>query len=404
MESLTAAPRAPHAIVLDADAGAREHTIAVCRRLGIRISGAADDGGAGLELLETLPRPPELTIFDLRLADMDGADLIQALALLEAPTNLVLCSAGDARLVDAACTLARTLGLSVLGAVPKPAGEEALRRAVARLARIPRRPTATVAPALDGADLMRALRRREFELHYQPKVGLADMRARGAEALLRWRHPIHGLLAPCSFLPLVRAEDLLAPLTLEVLALAQADWLALRRRDAALPLSINLPAGLLGNPSLAARLIDSTEAAGVPADAISFELTEDSEMADLGTALRVLIKLRLHGFGLSLDDYGVGFSSIQRLSRIPFTELKIDRSLVTEAWTRPHLLPLLRSAIGLARELGIEAVAEGVEQAADLALLRELGCHQAQGYYLARPLPAADLERLLRDWPGAGRW
>jgi len=92
---------------------------------------------------------------------------------------------------------------------------------------------------------------------------------------------------------------------------------------------------------------------------------------------------------------------VQRLSRIPFTELKIDRSLVHEAWTRPHLLPLLESAIGLAEGLGIEAVAEGVETADDLALLRELGCHQAQGYYLARPLPAPDLARLLANWSGA---
>ncbi|WP_296950426.1 EAL domain-containing protein [uncultured Massilia sp.] len=407
MSTSSAAPAGAgviHAIVLDADGSAREHTIAACRRLGIRISGAADNGCAGLELLETLPRTPELTIVDLRLADMDGADLMQALALLAPSTNLVICSAGEPRLLDAACTLAQELGLAVLGAAPKPVQPEALQRALGLLARARRAPVAGVRPALDGADVMRALRRHEFELHYQPKVALDGMRPRGAEALLRWRHPVHGLLGPCAFLAQVREADLFAPLTLEVLELAQADWRDWQARGAALPLSINLPAGLLGNPSLAARLIASTEAAGVPASAITFELTEDTEMADLAVALRVLIKLRLHGFGLSLDDYGVGFSSIQRLSRIPFTELKIDRSLVHEAWTRPHLLPLLKSTIDLAEGLGIEAVAEGVEQEADLDLLRRLGCHQAQGFYLARPMPAADLERLLGQWAGMGRW
>ena len=394
-------PGAVHAIVLDADAQARDHTIAACRALGIRISGWSDSGCAGLELLEALPRAPELTILDLRLADMDGADLIQALALLAPPTNLVMCSAGDPRLLDAACTLAQELGLSVLTAVPKPASADALRRALGLLARVRHVPAVPAHAVVDGIDAMRALRRHEFELHYQPKVGLRDMRPRGVEALLRWRHPIHGLLAPAAFLPQVRDADLLAPMTLEVLDLAHADWRGWEARGSALPVSINLPACLLGNPGLAARLIDATAAAGMPASCITFELTEDTELADLAVALRVLIKLRLHGFGLSLDDYGVGFSSVQRLSRIPFTELKIDRSLVHEAWTRPHLLPLLESAIGLAEGLGIEAVAEGVETADDLALLRELGCHQAQGYYLARPLPAPDLARLLANWSGA---
>jgi EAL domain-containing protein (putative c-di-GMP-specific phosphodiesterase class I) len=399
MKPPTAAP--VHAIVLDAAGAERDHTVAVCRQLGIVVDGCADDGCAGVELLETLARPPELAIVELRLADMDGADLIQALALLAAPTHLVLCAACDARLLDAAGMLAQTLGLSVLAAVPKPLEADALRRAVGMLARTRHAPPAWAPPAVDGAGLVRALRRHEFTLHYQIKVGLSDMRPRGVEALVRWRHPVHGLLPPGAFLAQVRDADLLAPLTLEVLDLALADWCRWHARDIALPVSINLPAGLLGHPGLAARLIDVTATAGVPAAAVTFELTEDTEPADPGVALRVLLKLRLHGFGLSLDDYGVGFSSIQRLSRIPFTELKIDRSLVHEAWARPHLLAMLRSAIDLAAGLGIEAVAEGVEHAADLDLLRRLGCHQAQGYHLARPLPAAGLEELLTRWPGA---
>jgi EAL domain-containing protein (putative c-di-GMP-specific phosphodiesterase class I)/CheY-like chemotaxis protein len=403
MNAPTALPgRAPHAIVLDGAGPERAHTLAICRQLAIRIDGCADSACAGLELLETLARPPALTILELRLADMDGADLIQALALLAPETSLVLCSGEDPRLLDTAATLAQTLGLSVLGVVPKPVQAEALRHAIGQLARARHAPAANMPLAIDSVDLMRALRRREFELHYQPKVALCDMRPVGAEALLRWRHPIHGLLSPCTFMPTVRDAALLVPVTLAVMELALADWRGWNARGRALPLSINLPAVLLGNPTLAARLIAITEAGGVPPSAITFELMEDSEMADLATALRVLIKLRLHGFGLSLDDYGVGFSSLQRLSRIPFTELKIDRSLVHEAWTRPHLLPLLKSAIGLAAGLGIEAVAEGVEHAADLELLQRLGCHQAQGYHLARPMAAADLERLLAQWPAHG--
>lgn len=395
-----------HAIVLDADARERAHTIAICRSLGIVVSGWADSGEAGLDLLDTLERTPDLTIFELRLSDMDAADLIQALALLEPPTHVVVCSGFEPRLQDAAFTLARCIGLSALAAVPKPMRGDDLQHALDLLREGPDTvpgPAPMPAAPVDPAELLRALRGREFELHYQPKIGLADMRPRGAEALLRWRHPLHGLLGPGRFLPQVQQADLMETLTLHTLELALGDWHRWHAQGLVLPLSLNLSAGLLANPHLAASLIDSVERAGMPPAALTFEITEDAEMADLATALRVLIKLRLYGFGLSLDDYGVGFSSMMRLSRIPFTELKIDRSLVHGAWGRPHLLPLLRSAIGLANGLGIEAVAEGIECAADLDVLRQLGCHQVQGFHLGRPMPAAELARRLAEWPPAQR-
>lgn len=400
MSAVTDSGAALHAIVLDADAGERAHTIAVCRALGIVVSGWADTGEAGLDLLDTPERTPDLTIVELRLADMDAADLFQALSLLAAPSHVIVCSRFEPRLQDAAFTLARCVGLAALAAVPKPLRTDDLQRALGLLrAPAEAKPGQAPwpAPAIDPAQLLRALRGHEFELHYQPKIGLADMAPRGAEALLRWRHPLHGLLGPGHFLPQVQQAGLMELLTLHTLELALADWQGWLAQGVALPLSLNLSAGLLANPHLAARLIESVERAGVPTAALTFEITEDAEIADLATALRVLIKLRLHGFGLSLDDFGVGFSSMTRLSRIPFTELKIDRSLVHGAWARPHLLPLLRSAISLANGLGIEAVAEGIECAADLDVLRCLGCHQAQGYYLGRPVPAAELLRRLAD-------
>jgi EAL domain-containing protein (putative c-di-GMP-specific phosphodiesterase class I)/CheY-like chemotaxis protein len=387
-----------HAIVLDADSRERELTIAACRASDIHVSGWAASGSTGLDLLESLPRTPDLIIAELRLADMDAADLIQALALLAPRSSLLICSRCEPRLRDAAFTLARALGLSTLPAVPKPLEPATLRRALALLEppRAPPRP----APAMtvDADELLRALRRGEFELHYQPKVALDGMRVRGAEGLLRWRHPVHGLLGPGSFLRQVQGAGLLEALTLTTLDLVLADWHGLQARGLALPLSLNLSASLLADPHLAASLIETVDHAGVPPAMLSFEITEDTELADMTAALRVLLKLRLHGFGLSLDDYGSGFSSLMRLSRIPFTELKIDRSLVHEACSRPHLLPLLRSVVRLASELGIEAVAEGVESAADLEVLKALGCHQVQGYFLARPMPALDLARLLAEW------
>jgi EAL domain-containing protein (putative c-di-GMP-specific phosphodiesterase class I) len=384
-----------HVLVLDDDPVARARTIAACRQLGMQVEHVVDTAAAALDLLEALPRMPDLAMVEPHLADMDAADFIQSLAMVAPDVRLVVCSRLDPRLADAACSLARALGLHVIGALVRPLQAEDLARVLAA----PDGPRAAASQhaalplAADAAELLRALRRHEFELHYQPKFALGDMRPCGAEALLRWRHPDHGLLLPGRFLPQVRAARLLDPLTLEVLVLALEDWRGWNARGAALPLSLNLSPGLLTDPHLAARLIDIVEDAGVPAGALTFEITEDVELVDAAAALRVLIKLRLSGFGLSLDDYGTGFSSMERLACIPFTEIKIDRTLVHGAWARPHLQTLLRSAIGMAGALGIDAVAEGVEEAADLDVLRRLGCHQAQGFHLARPMPAADLAR-----------
>jgi EAL domain-containing protein (putative c-di-GMP-specific phosphodiesterase class I) len=175
---------------------------------------------------------------------------------------------------------------------------------------------------------------------------------------------------------------------MEVMRLALRDWQAWSRAGLALPLSVNLSPLSLTDPHLARQLIDAVAQACVPPAYLTFEVVEHAEVADLATALRVLIKLRLHGFGLSLDDYGAGHASMLRLARFPFSELKLDRQLVHQAWQRPHLKPLLRHAIATARELGVTSVAEGIETPEDLALLRELGCDQAQGYLVARPMPA----------------
>lgn len=390
----------PWVVVIDGDRRACDATIALCRQCGLRVNGWAHDGAAGLELIESLPAAPDLVILELHLPDMDGADLLLALSLLAPATSVVICSAACERIQDAALTLAATLGLRALGAVPKPAPAATLLAALGDCGRTgasalaaPRKQAPRAAPVLAAAHVRDALRSGQFELHYQPKVALPDpqwQRAplQGAEALLRWRVPGRGLLAPCSFLPQVEAMGMMEQVTMEVMRLALRDWQAWRSAGLVLPLSVNLSPLSLTDPHLASQLIDAVAQACVPPAYLTFEVVEHAEVADLATALRVLIKLRLHGFGLSLDDYGAGHASMLRLARFPFTELKLDRQLVHQAWQRPHLKPLLRHAIATARELGVTSVAEGIETVEDMALLRELGCDQAQGYLVARPMPA----------------
>jgi EAL domain-containing protein (putative c-di-GMP-specific phosphodiesterase class I) len=419
------------AIVIDGDEPHRNRTIALCRQLGLQAEGAAT-AQAGLQLLaaphaqaesaHAVPRLAEpsgtephnvransvdlhagmdladLVLVDLNLPDMDCADLLQALAKQHSCFSLAFCSDAPPRFQDAARTLAASVGLPVLALLPKPLQLNDLWQVVDRIR--PEGPSMAAGskPAADdplvlhAEEVRRGLLHGQFELHYQPKIALADHTLRGAEALLRWRHPRHGVLSPAHFLPQAEAAGLTGLLNATVLRLALDDWRRWQRAGLTLPLSINLSPRSLTDPDLADWLIGAVAAAGVPPASIIFEITEQSEIANLSAALRVLLKLRQHGFGLSLDDYGAGHASMLQLSRIPFTELKLDRGLIDGAWRRPHLLPLLRNTIAAAHEMGVATVAEGIESAPDWRLLRELGCELAQGYLIAKPMPAAALQ------------
>lgn len=385
------------AVLVDGSATDLETAIAQCRLAGIAVNGWADSGAAALELIESLPAPPDLVIMELDLPDMDGADLLQALSMLEPGLPIIITSRHGARLQDAALTLASTLGLDALAALPKPLNAQALLDAAQSCEPATARSAATRThcdaglPRPDAGEVLNGLHHHQFELHYQPKASLQDGTLRGAEGLIRWRHPQHGLLSPACFLPQTEAANLVDVLTVEVVRMALQDWKRWHADGLSLPISINLSPLSLADPHLAEELITAVNQAGVPPRAITFEIIEHEEIADLATALRILIKLRMHGFGLALDDYGAGHASMLQLSRFPFTEVKLDRRLVHGASKRPHMLPLLRHTIAAARELGVTTVAEGVELEQDRQLLREFDCDLAQGYLIARPMHARAL-------------
>jgi EAL domain-containing protein (putative c-di-GMP-specific phosphodiesterase class I)/AmiR/NasT family two-component response regulator len=404
-----AAP-ALRAVLIDGSGTDLDNAVAQCRLAGIIVNGWADNGAAALELIESLPAPPDLVIMELDLPDMDGADLLQALSMLEPGLPIIITSRHSARLHDAALTLASTLGLDALAALPKPLNAQALLDAALNCEPASARSAATTRPYCDAglprpdaSEVLSGLHHHQFELHYQPKASLQDGSLRGAEGLIRWRHPQHGLLSPACFLPQTEAANLVDVLTVEVVRMALQDWKRWHADGLSLPISINLSPLSLGDPHLAEELITAVNQAGVPPRAITFEIIEHEEIADLATALRILIKLRMHGFGLALDDYGAGHASMLQLSRFPFTEVKLDRRLIHGASKRPHMLPLLRHTIASARELGVTTVAEGIELEQDRQLLRELDCDLAQGYLIARPMHARALPLWREKSAAAGK-
>jgi diguanylate cyclase (GGDEF)-like protein len=236
-----------------------------------------------------------------------------------------------------------------------------------------------------------ALERGEFVLHYQPKIDLPSRRITGLEALVRWDHPAHGLLAPPRFIPLIEPTALVGPFTLYVVEAALEQMVAWRRRGIDLEMSVNLSARNLLDPDLPGRLAELMTRHGIPAQRLTAEVTESAALVDPDRAVAVLEALRARGTGVSIDDFGTGNASIEYLARLPASEIKIDRSFVTGMLEDERAEAIVRSTIDLGRNLDLTVVAEGIETEAVMDRLAALGAHSGQGYFISRPLPPEEL-------------
>ncbi len=238
------------------------------------------------------------------------------------------------------------------------------------------------------SEMRRAIEQKELLLHYQPIVDIGTGQVTGAEALARWQHPVHGLVPPGEFIPLAERTGLIRELTLYVLEAGLDQLSRWRRAGIDLTLSVNLSARNLLDRSLATTVARLLEAREVPPRRLQLELTENTIMRDPTRSLAVLSELRDLGVRLAVDDFGTGYSSLSYLKHLPVTELKIDRSFVMQMRTDESDERIVQSTIDLSRNLGLRVVAEGVEDGETLSRLGEIGCHDAQGFYLSRPLPA----------------
>jgi EAL domain-containing protein (putative c-di-GMP-specific phosphodiesterase class I) len=250
------------------------------------------------------------------------------------------------------------------------------------------------------SELRQGVARGELVLYYQPKVDLATGRPCGMEALVRWQHPQLGLLSPDTFIPMAEKTGLIDLITAEVLdqALRQVrDW-----QDAghALPVSVNVAARQLADVTFPDAIIAALRRHGVSPDLLIIEITESALILDPDRANQVLERLREHGVDISIDDFGTGYSSIAHLRAMPPDELKIDRSFVMRMCHDPRDETIVRALVGLAKNLNVRVVAEGVEDADAYAALSVLGCDEAQGYHISRPMPPEQFFAWLRQQEG----
>jgi diguanylate cyclase (GGDEF)-like protein len=236
------------------------------------------------------------------------------------------------------------------------------------------------------SEFRRALDSDEIVVFYQPIMYMDGTRVHGAEGLVRWQHPELGLLPPSDFIPIVEQTGLIAPLTRHVLEQAVARCASWRRAGKDLTVSVNLSVRNLLDPDLTSLIGDLLTLYGLTPEALQLEITESMLMSDPERSLVTLTRLNQLGVGLSVDDYGTGYSSLANLRRLPIDELKIDRSFVSPMLSDESDLIIVRSTINLGHDLGLKVVAEGVEDEATLHRLGGLGCDFAQGYHFSKPL------------------
>jgi EAL domain-containing protein (putative c-di-GMP-specific phosphodiesterase class I) len=237
-----------------------------------------------------------------------------------------------------------------------------------------------------------ALDAGEVEVFYQPIMHIDGTRVHGAEGLVRWRHPELGLLPPSDFIPIVEQTALIGPLTRYVLERAVVDCARWRAAGHELTVSVNLSVRNLLDPELPSVIGNLLARHGLTPEALQLEITESMLMSDPDRSLVTLTALSELGVGLSVDDYGTGYSSLANLRRFPIDELKLDRSFVSPMLSDENDLIIVRSTINLGHDLGLNVVAEGVEDEATLARLTALGCDLAQGYHFSKPLPSHDFD------------
>jgi len=242
-------------------------------------------------------------------------------------------------------------------------------------------------------ELRRAIEQGELVLHYQPKVHLASGELVGAEALVRWQHPERGLLPPSEFIPFAEHTTLMKPLTLYVLGRALEECGRWESDGHALAVAVNISARNLLDAEFAGSVAASLERAGLFPDRLELELTETALMGNTARALEVLRPLSETGVVLSIDDFGVGYTSLNQLKSLPIRVLKIDRSFVINMPTDAADAMIVRSTIELGHNLGLQVVAEGIESREIHDTLRDLGCDVGQGYHLGRPMPPAEFAR-----------
>jgi len=358
----------------------------------------AVDGQGALEILQDAHRPVDIVISDLDMAGMDGMEFVRHIGISGASISIILCSALDRKLLASIATMTEAYGIRLLGVVEKPLTPRKLLPLIKLHKHNATLPGTRSAATFTQTQVANALQNDEFIPYFQPKIELKTGKIKGAEALARWLDPRLGIIGPECFIHTMESGGLINELTWVMLKKSAASCRAWRTAGIDATVSVNLSIVSLCDVNIAERVTELVRSQDLDPAHMILEVTESGATTDVGSVLENLARLRMKGFGLSIDDYGTGYSSMQQLTRIAFTELKIDRYFVMNAFKDPTARIILETSLKMAKKLNIQSVAEGVETRTDFDLLARLHCDMVQGYFITKPLSLADFLRWDRNW------
>ena len=338
---------------------------------------------------------------DLSLGGRDGVEILRVLADLGHTTPVIVISGCEERILNSAVRVGRSLGLAVSDPLPKPLDTAELRRVLAQQRRqaAPIKKPGPLPEQIGRAEIAAALANGEFLTHFQPKIELATGAVVGCEALARWHSPHLGWVLPDRFIPLVERFDLMPDFTAMILRSAVLSCRdVVKRHPPGFTVAVNVSGSLLTDLALPEKVDTALEEAGLRPEALTLEITESVAMEDIDRACDILVRLRIKGVSVSLDDFGTGYSSLSALARMPFSELKLDRSFVCRGTDDPDMWKIVRGSIALAKAFQMKTVAEGIEDQRVLHMLGEVDCDIGQGLVFTAALSAGELDLWLDDW------
>ncbi|BAU72070.1 EAL domain-containing response regulator [Metapseudomonas furukawaii] len=381
-------------LVLEDEPFQRLVAVTALRELGLGQIHEAAEGAEALDVLATCGGV-DIVLCDLRMAGMDGLAFLHHASQGGLARSVILSSGVDPELRQATRALVGCLGLEFLGDLGKPFDMQRARRMIERHAH--RQPDAPSTPRQPPTleDILRGLEQDEFEAWFQPKVHLRSGALAGAEVLARWRHPERGVLLPGQFLPLMESSGLIDRLFWQIFRQGLDLQRELSGRGRRVNLAFNLAPRQLEDREIATRVGQALEQTGLPGEGLTFELTETGLLEAPAASLESLVRLRLMGCGLAMDDFGAGYSSLDRLCELPFSQVKLDSAFVRKLTTQPRTGAIISGAVALAEAMDLSLVVEGVETTEQRERLLAMGCDLAQGFLFARPLDREGFRNLL---------
>jgi EAL domain-containing protein (putative c-di-GMP-specific phosphodiesterase class I)/ActR/RegA family two-component response regulator len=381
-------PSLRRALVIDDDKAQGLVIASIAARNGYHVTNAQSFDAAAAALDS---HSFQCITIDLSLGDHDGIEVLRLAARLAGVPRIIFISGCDDRILDAAVRMAESIGVTDACSLQKPFRPADLRGLFE--GHVERASVAgpTRHEPVSGAMIERGLSGSEFYPLFQPKVSLSDGRLVGCEALARWNFAGRGLIPPSEFITAAEGSDHIGRLTTSILEQSIATASLMAAADADFKMAVNISPVLLANLSLPEEIDDLLHKHGVRPENLIVEVTESLAISDHTRAADILLRLRIKGVGVSIDDFGTGYSSLSSLARIPFTELKIDRSFVASCLVDDSMRKIVTGSVEIGHQFNMSVVAEGVETADVAQFLQDLGCDVGQGYLYARPLASADL-------------